>query len=30
VSDKDFEGIKLVRNIFHGEWNYQIKPKTVT
>jgi hypothetical protein len=30
VSDKDFEGIKLVRNVFHGEWNYQIKPKTVT
>lgn len=30
VSDEDFQGIKLVRNIFHGEWNYQINPKIVT
>ena len=26
VSDEEFSKINLVRNCFHGEWNYTIKP----
>lgn len=27
ISDYDFQSIKLKMKIFHGEWNYVIKPK---
>jgi len=27
ISDDDFQSIKLKMKIFHGEWNYVIKPK---
>jgi hypothetical protein len=27
VSKKDFDAINLVRNAFHGEWNYEIRPR---
>jgi len=27
VSEDDFESINVVRNIFHGEWNYSVFPK---
>jgi hypothetical protein len=26
ISDKQFESINILRNDFHGEWNYTIKP----
>lgn len=26
VSDAEFERIRIVRNTFHGEWNYRIDP----
>jgi hypothetical protein len=26
VSDEDFEAIKIVRDKFHGDWNYRIEP----
>ncbi len=26
VSDKDFKKINIIRDIFHGEWNYTIQP----
>ena len=26
VSDWDFESIGIVRDTFHGEWNYRIEP----
>jgi hypothetical protein len=29
VSDKDMEDIVLCREIFHGDWNYSIKPRTL-
>ena len=29
VSDQDMEGIVLCREIFHGEWNYSIMPRTL-
>lgn len=28
VSDVDFAGINIVRNDFHGEWNYSIYPRS--
>jgi hypothetical protein len=27
VSKKDFEGLKIERDAFHGDWNYAIKPR---
>ena len=27
VSDEDFGSIKLVRNIWRGDWNYTISPR---
>jgi len=29
VTDKELAEIKIVRNQFHGEWNYIIRPKIV-
>lgn len=29
VSDNEMKNIKLVKNKFHGEWNYTIKPKKI-
>ncbi len=26
ISDDEMKNIKLVKNKFHGEWNYTIKP----
>ncbi len=26
VSDKQFDGINIIRHAFHGEWNYTIRP----
>ena len=26
VSDTDFDAINLIRDEFHGDWNYSIKP----
>jgi hypothetical protein len=26
VSDKEMSNIEIVKNKFHGEWNYSIKP----
>ena len=26
ISDKDFDKINLIRNEFHDDWNYVIKP----
>ena len=28
VTDQEFAAIRLVRDDFHGEWNYTISPKT--
>jgi hypothetical protein len=30
VSDEDFNAIAITKDTFHGEWNYQIRPRTVT
>ncbi|MEJ1935663.1 ISAzo13 family transposase [Nostoc sp. NIES-2111] len=30
VSPEDFNSIAIERHAFHGEWNYQIKPRTTT
>jgi hypothetical protein len=27
VSDEEIAGLNLVTDVFHGEWNYIIKPK---
>jgi hypothetical protein len=27
VSKEEFDAINLVRNAFHGEWNYEIRPR---
>ncbi|MGY0407451.1 MAG: ISAzo13-like element transposase-related protein, partial [Polaribacter sp.] len=27
ISDKELAEINIIRNEFHGEWNYMIKPK---
>ncbi|MBM9538747.1 hypothetical protein JWG43_17695, partial [Desulfobulbus alkaliphilus] len=27
VPDKDMEQLALIRDEFHGEWNYKIAPK---
>ena len=29
VSDAEIATVNLTRHIFHGEWNYAIKPRTV-
>lgn len=29
VSDEEFEQIRIIRNEFHGEWNYRIEPNLV-
>lgn len=29
VSDEDFNAIDLSKDVFHGEWNYQISPRTM-
>jgi hypothetical protein len=29
VSDKDFAQVRLRRNKFHGEWNYEIRPTSL-
>jgi hypothetical protein len=29
VSDAEFENIHIIRNTFHGEWNYRIDPKFI-
>ncbi|MBV5323026.1 MAG: ISAzo13 family transposase, partial [Ilumatobacteraceae bacterium] len=28
ISDEEMKRINIVRNTFHGEWNYVIKPNT--
>ena len=30
VSPQEFNAIAIERHVFHGEWNYQIKPRTIT
>ena len=30
VSQEDFNAIAITKNTFHGEWNYQISPRTLT
>jgi len=30
VSDAEMETVCLVRNRFHGDWNYVIKPRHLT
>jgi hypothetical protein len=27
VSDEDMASINIIRNEFHGEWNYTIRPR---
>ncbi len=29
ISDKELEALNIVRDTFHGEWNYMIKPQHV-
>ena len=29
VDDEDFNGIAIIKNEFHGEWNYIISPVIV-
>ncbi|MEG4076373.1 ISAzo13 family transposase [Microcoleus sp. Pol14C2] len=29
VSDEDFNAIEISKDVFHGEWNYQISPRTM-
>ncbi|WP_448873457.1 ISAzo13-like element transposase-related protein, partial [Desulfobulbus propionicus] len=26
ISDKEFQQVNIVRDAFHGEWNYTIQP----
>ncbi|MCH4561472.1 ISAzo13-like element transposase-related protein, partial [Mesorhizobium jarvisii] len=28
VSDEDMASLNIIRNEFHGEWNYTIKPQS--
>jgi len=28
ISDEEMKHVNVVRNTFHGEWNYVIKPNT--
>ncbi|MDR1322507.1 MAG: hypothetical protein LBK56_13980 [Gracilibacteraceae bacterium] len=28
ISDEQFESINILKNDFHGEWNYTIRPNT--
>ncbi len=30
VADQEFNSIALIRDKFHGEWNYQIKPRAIS
>jgi Rhodopirellula transposase DDE domain len=30
VADQEFNSIIIIRDRFHGEWNYQIKPRAIS